>query len=139
MLDLNITLLFQLVNFFIAVYVLNILLIRPIRAIIRKRRGIMDGMAEESESFEFQAADRLNNYEAALAQARQNAGLAREEGRAQGLAGQQAIVAAAQQNAREIMADTRRNLEGQAQATLAELRSQVGGFASAVAGRLVKG
>ena len=31
MLDLNITLVFQLVNFFIAIFVLNILLIRPIR------------------------------------------------------------------------------------------------------------
>ena len=34
MLDLNITLVFQLVNFFIAIFVLNILLIRPIREII---------------------------------------------------------------------------------------------------------
>ena len=37
MLDLNITLLFQLVNFFIALYVLNLLLIRPIRAIMNAR------------------------------------------------------------------------------------------------------
>ena len=32
MLDLNVTLLFQLANFFIAIFVLNILLIRPTRA-----------------------------------------------------------------------------------------------------------
>ena len=38
MLDLNITLVFQLVNFFIALYVLNLLLIRPIREIIRKNK-----------------------------------------------------------------------------------------------------
>ena len=50
MLDLNITMAFQLVNFLIAIYVLNILLIRPIRDIIKKRNGIMDGMAEEAES-----------------------------------------------------------------------------------------
>ncbi len=42
MLDLNITLVFQLVNFFIALYVLNLLLIRPIREIIRKRKAVMD-------------------------------------------------------------------------------------------------
>ena len=41
MLDLNITLVFQLVNFFIALYVLNLLLIRPIREIIRKRKAVM--------------------------------------------------------------------------------------------------
>jgi hypothetical protein len=56
MLDLNITLLFQLANFFIALFVLNILLIRPIREIIKKRNGIMDGMSDEAGSFENQAA-----------------------------------------------------------------------------------
>lgn len=59
MLDLNVTMIFQLVNFLVAIYVLNILLIRPIRDIIKKRNGIMDGMAEEAESFEYQAAERL--------------------------------------------------------------------------------
>ena len=55
MLDLNITLVFQLVNFFIALYVLNLLLIRPIREIIRKRKAVMDDMSGESESYEYQA------------------------------------------------------------------------------------
>ena len=48
MLDLNITLVFQLVNFFIAIFVLNILLIRPIREIIKKRNGVMDNLAGEA-------------------------------------------------------------------------------------------
>ena len=52
MLDLNVTMIFQLVNFLVAIYVLNILLIRPIRDIIKKRNGIMDGMAEEAEAIE---------------------------------------------------------------------------------------
>ena len=56
MLDLNITLVFQLVNFFIAIFVLNILLIRPIREIIKKRNGVMDNLAGEADSFESQDA-----------------------------------------------------------------------------------
>ena len=62
MLDLNITLVFQLVNFFIALYVLNLLLIRPIREIIRKRKAVMDDMSGESESYEYQAEQRLSDY-----------------------------------------------------------------------------
>ena len=73
MLDLNITLLFQLANFLIALFVLNILLIRPIRRIIRQRKDVMDGMRGEAESFEDEAAKRLDNYEAALVQARRDA------------------------------------------------------------------
>ena len=63
MLDLNITLVFQLVNFFIALYVLNLLLIRPIREIIRKRKAVMDDMSGESESYEYQAEQRLSDYD----------------------------------------------------------------------------
>lgn len=138
MLDLNITLLFQLVNFFIAIYVLNILLIRPVRAIIKKRNGIMDDLAGEADSFESQAAARLANYEAELARARQDAGLTREESRTAGAAEQQNIVGEAQKNAREILAETRQALRGQAEATLSELRNQVSDFSSRLADRILK-
>ena len=104
MLDLNVTLLFQLANFFIAIYVLNILLIRPIREIIKKRNGVMDDMAEEAGSFEYQAGERLTNYEAELARARQDAGSNREAGRAAGVAEQQKLVGEAQQSARDVLA-----------------------------------
>ncbi len=139
MLDLNITLVFQLVNFFIAIFVLNILLIRPIREIIKKRNGVMDNLAGEADSFESQAAERLANYEAELARARQDAGLTREEGRNAGLTEQQGIVGTAQKSARDILADTRRSLRGQAEATLSELRNQVSNFSARLADRLIKG
>ena len=139
MLDLNITLVFQLVNFFIAIFVLNILLIRPIREIIKKRNGVMDNLAGEADSFESQAAERLANYEAELARARQDAGLTREEGRNAGLTEQQGIVGTAQKSARDNLADTRRSLRGQAEATLSELRNQVSDFSARLADRLIKG
>lgn len=139
MLDLNITLVFQLVNFFIAIFVLNILLIRPIREIIKKRNDVMDNLAGEADSFESQAAERLANYEAELARARQDAGLTREEGRNAGLTEQQGIVGTAQKSARDILADTRRSLRGQAEATLSELRNQVSDFSARLADRLIKG
>ncbi len=138
MLDLNITLLFQLVNFFIAIFVLNILLIRPISDIIKKRNGIMDNLAGEADNFESQAAERLANYEAELARARQDAGLAREEGRNAGLTEQQGIVGEAQKSARDILAETRRSLREQAEATLSELRNQVSEYSSRLADRLIR-
>lgn len=138
MLDLNITLLFQLVNFFIAIFVLNILLIRPIRDIIKKRNGVMDNLAGEADNFESQAAERLANYEAELARARQDAGLAREDARSAGMTEQQGIVGEAQKSARDILADTRRSLREQADATLSELRNQVSEYSARLADRLIK-
>ncbi|MBE6443017.1 MAG: ATP synthase F0 subunit B [Desulfovibrio desulfuricans] len=139
MLDLNITLLFQLANFFIALFVLNILLIRPIREIIKKRNGIMDGMSDEAGSFENQAAERLANYEAELARARQDASGNREESRAAGVKEQQQLVGEAQQKARAILAETRAALQAQAAEALAALRKQTNALAGTVADRLIKG
>ena len=137
MLDLNITLLFQLANFFIALIVLNILLIRPVRDIIKKRNSIMDDMAAAADAFNAEAAEKLNAYEAELARARQEAGLTREEGRQSGLAEQQNIVGEAQQSARQLLAENRSALRGQAEAALNELRDGISDFSARLGTRLL--
>ncbi|WP_308621377.1 ATP synthase F0 subunit B [uncultured Desulfovibrio sp.] len=137
MLDLNITILFQLANFLIALVVLNILLIRPVREIIRKRNGIMDDMAAEADSFNTEAAEKLNAYEAELARARQEAGLTREESRQSGLNEQQNIVGEAQQSARQLLAENRTALRGQAEAALNELRNGISDFSARLGNRLL--
>lgn len=137
MLDLNITLLFQLANFFIALIVLNILLIHPVREIIKKRKGIMDDMAAAADAFNAEATEKLNTYEADLARARQEAGLAREEGRQSGLSEQQSIVGEAQQSARQLLAENRAVLRGQAEAALNELRGGISDFSARLGNRLL--
>ena len=137
MLDLNITLLFQLANFFIALIVLNILLIRPVRDIIKKRNGIMDDMAAAADAFNAEATEKLNAYEAELARARQEAGLTREEGRQSGLSEQQNIVGEAQQSARQLLAENRTALRGQAEAALNELRNGISDFSARLGNRLL--
>ena len=139
MLDLNITLVFQLVNFFIALYVLNLLLIRPIREIIRKRKAVMDDMSGESESYEYQAEQRLSDYDSQLTRARQDAGQNREKAREAGAAKQASLVAEAQKRAQEIIAETRRNLQAEADASLKELRGQVATLSGQLAERVLRG
>ncbi len=114
MLDLNITLVFQLINFFIALFFLNWLLIKPIREIIKKRNGIMDDMASEADNFVNEARERLANYEAELAKARQEAGQTREAGRNAGLEELAAIVGNAQQSAKQLLEENRKNKIGRA-------------------------
>ena len=135
MLDLNITLVFQLVNFFIALYVL----IRPIREIIRKRKAVMDDMSGESESYEYQAEQRLSDYDNQLTRARQDAGQNREKAREAGAAEQASLVAEAQKRAQEIIAETRRNLQAEADASLKELRGQVATLSGQLAERVLRG
>ena len=60
MLDLNITLLFQLVNFLVSIVVLNYLLIKPLRKIMRERKAMMAELGSEAEGFEAKAQSSLD-------------------------------------------------------------------------------
>lgn len=137
MLDLNITLLIQLANFFVALFLLNTLLIRPIRDIIRQRKAVMDGMSSEASRDETAAGERLANYEAQLSAARQEAGRNREAGRAAGNDETAARVAAAQKKAQEILSQARAALRSEADAAMAQLRGQVDSMAAQAVNRIL--
>lgn len=137
MLDLDITLVIQLINFFIALFFLNILLIRPVREIIRQRNTLMDNIASEADNFHAEAVKKLENYEAQLAAARKEAGQTREEGKNAGLAELQAIVGQAQQSARQLLEDNRQALQGHADQALSELRNGIHDFSEKVGKKLI--
>lgn len=139
MLDINVTIFIQFINFVIAVFVLNILIIRPIREIIKKRNGIMDDLAGEADKFHSEAVSRLEAYEAQLAEARKQAGENRQEGKDEGLAELQAIVGNAQQNARKLLEENRKTIEGQAEAALSELRNGIDNFSTMLGNKLING
>lgn len=139
MLDLNITMLFQLANFLITLFVLNLLLIRPVRKIIRERKAMMASLSDDAESFESKAKGRLDNYEAALTKARQDATATREDGRVAGQKKQQVLIEEAQKQAQGILGETRARLNTEAEASLAALRSQVGKFSQQLAARVLNG
>lgn len=137
MLDLNITMLFQLVNFFIALYVLNILLIRPIRSILRERKAKMDGLAGDAEAFHREADGRMAGYESALAAARQESAAVRAEARKAALAEQQAIVAEAGKKAQKQLQQVQASIKAEADAAMTELRGKVADLAGKIADKVL--
>lgn len=138
MLDLDITLLLQMINFFIALYVLNILLISPLRAILRERKAKMDGLSGEAAAFEREAAERLSAYEAELTRARQEAGLMRERARAEGLTEQRETTQKAARSAQAILAEAQTRIRAEADAALAHLRTQTHMLADKLAANVTK-
>lgn len=137
MLELDITSVFQIINFFIAIFFLNWLLIRPIRGIINKRNALMDNMADEADKFSNEAMERLKSYETELALARQQAGQNREEGKNEGLAELEAILGKAQQSARQLLEENRETLKHQADAALAELRDGIDSLSTRLGQKLI--
>ena len=137
MLDLNITMLIQMVNFFIALYVLNMLLIKPIRAILQERRDKVDGLVGDAEAFEREATERLEAYQAELSRARHEGAVLRDAARNEGVKKQQEIVSEAGRKAQAELAKAHEAFRAEASATLAELKQQVSGLAEKLAVRVM--
>lgn len=133
MIDINITLLIQLVNFLITIVVLNWLLIAPIRKIMRERKASLDALGGDAASFEQKAADKLAAYEAELAAARAAAAVEREAMRAEGLAREASVLASAYEHAEGLLGQQRKEISEQTATAEDALRAQV----STLAGQLV--
>ncbi|KAF5044064.1 ATP synthase subunit b [anaerobic digester metagenome] len=130
MIDLNITFFFQLVNFLVTLVVLNAILIRPVRDIIRQRRDKMSGLLGESEQFAGQADTKLKNYEATLVKARAEATAERDKARAEGVAREQVILADAGRQAQDYLEKSRQEVAAQVKTAMDALKGQVDALAA---------
>lgn len=125
MINIDITLLVQFINFVITLFVLNILLVRPIRDILKKRAGAMADLVGETERFSQSAEEKLKNYEAALDEARKAGTAERLRYKDEGLAKEKEIMSAANAKAQEGLAAARSEIESQSQTAMKSLKGQV--------------
>ncbi len=125
MIDLDITFFIQLINFFIVLAVLNPLLIKPIRNIIKERKEATAALLGESEGF-FQSADaKLAQYESSLAKAREEALVAREKARNEAIAAGEGITAQATQEAQVSLKAAREHIGAETATAFAALRAEI--------------
>jgi F-type H+-transporting ATPase subunit b len=137
MIDLDWTFFAQLVNFLIILTVLNLILFRPIRGIIKKRAEVMGEKLGSIEAFTAKAESKLENYKASLAGARVEAQQLRVSLKAEGSEVESAVLAKAGAEAAEKVAAARKEIDGQKQAALKALRNEVAGYAKNVAEKVL--
>ena len=125
MLDINITAIIQVVNFFIAIIVLNYLLIRPVRDIIKQRKAKVGDMLSSAEAFTNSANEQLADYQSSMSRARQEAALARADARTDALREQQDLVAEANKRAQEQLAQAKESLLKEMESARTALTKQV--------------
>lgn len=138
MVDVNITLAIQFVNFVIALLILNFVLIKPIRGILKKRRDIVDGLVGDTEKHSGEAAARIRRYEADLDSARASAADQRESIKQQGLDAEHGILADAQNEAQVHLQKSRREVEQEVAAAMRVLRGQVDALAGKVVAKVLE-
>ncbi len=89
------TIFIQAVNFLVTIFVLNVLLIKPIREIIKKRKGLMADQLEKIEGFNSNAETKVADYETQLAAARKEANDIRSAMKDEGTAEEQKLMSVA--------------------------------------------
>lgn len=137
MLDINITMLIQLVNFLITLVVLNVLLIGPIRHILHQRRQKMNGLLTSAEGFNHAAEARIKAYEQALTEARQEAAEIREQAKAEAASHKQDFLLEASEAAQVALERAQNQYRSEARETMQTLQGQIAGLAQRALSRIL--
>jgi F-type H+-transporting ATPase subunit b len=137
MLDINVTAFIQVINFFIAVVVLNHLLIKPVRNMLKARRDKMDDMLSGARAFNTAAEEQFAGYRDDLARARQEAALMRSSARAEALQEQQALLTEENKRAQEQLALAKQDVVKETESVRAALKTQISPLAARVAERML--
>lgn len=139
MIDLNATFFVQLVNFVLILILLNVILVGPIRRILKKRAQFVSSQMEEIESFTTGADTKLADYEKALDAARQEATAARLAMKAEGQAKEKSVLDAAAAEAAGTVKEARTQIASQTETAKKALQAGVGGLASKAVAKVLAG
>jgi F-type H+-transporting ATPase subunit b len=137
MIELNVTLLVQMVNFLILLTVLNLILYRPIRGVIKRRSEKLAADMNDVEKFNEQARQKLDDYEQSLQEARKEAGDIRGEYRSEGAEQEKQIVDQARSEATRELEEARKQLREQRETAEKTLLSEVDQYAEKVAQKVM--
>ena len=128
MINIDITLLIQLVNFLIALAIINYLIIRPVRGIMARRRAQNDELRGAADSLEGEAGLKMEGYKARIEKARAEVSAVRKSMKTAAEQAAQARVNAAGDEARSIHRAAAERVRAESAEARRELAGRVGDF-----------
>ncbi|SDK57438.1 F-type H+-transporting ATPase subunit b [Maridesulfovibrio ferrireducens] len=137
MIDLDISFFIQLANFIITLLVLNLLMFRPIREIIRKRSELMSDQLSKVENFTNSANSKVKDYEVALDGTRREGMDIRNDFKEQGAKEEQALLSAAGKVATVTLKEARAEVASEKGAALKVLDGEIEAFAQKVTAKVL--
>jgi len=137
MIELNVTFFIQFVNFLITLMVLNLILYRPIRGILKRRAEHLASKLAEVEDFNAQAGQKLASYEEALATARGEAQTVRASRQEEGYGEETTIVESASKEASSFISAARQEIASETESALTTLKGKVDEYAKATTGKIL--
>ena len=128
MISIDITLLIQLVNFLIALAIINYLIVRPVRGIIARRRAQNDELRGAAGSLEGEAGLKMEGYNARIEKARAEVFMLLRTAETSAAQAAQARVNAAGDEARSIHRAAAERVRAESAEARRELDGRVGDF-----------
>jgi|SRR3990172_3717852 len=124
MIDINISLLIQLVNFIVLLVALNIILFKPLLKNMREREQGIAGAFTDAKTAQERVQSMLEQYNAALGDAKQKAAAVYHIVYQQGLDAQRDMIAAERAKAGELLNKARAEIAAAAAAARTELKQE---------------
>lgn len=135
--DINASLIWQIVNFLVLLVALNYLLYKPIRGIIKKRAEKIAGLNNEITSSQESIKLKEEEMEAERAHARDEGARTREEMKSEARAKEREIIDAATAEMEKTVAEMRAEIQGEIGKARDELKGQVQSFGTELAQKIL--
>ena len=137
MIDINITLLWQLANFIVLLIVLNFILFKPIRQVMLEReQGISSALGDAKNAQERMQAI-LERYNASLAEAKQKAATTYNTVYQQGLDAQRDMISAERDKATELLDKARKEIAAASAAARTDLKQEAERLSQEITSKLL--
>ena len=137
MVEINGTIFIQIVNFLVLIFVLNIVLYKPIRSILRQRKEKMQGLETSAQSTGQQAEERNQAYTDGLKEARLKGQKEKEVLMKAAKDEEQAMVSKINAKAQQELATVKEKIAKDTDAVRNALEKEVDAFASAISQKIL--
>ncbi len=137
MLDINFTFFVQFLNFLVLMFILNVLLFKPVIAFMARRKAMIDQTLEEGRTAETVADETLKRYRDILAGARNDADARFTEAQAAVEEKRRERLAEAEKQAGEAIVAAMGSLRQASEEAMEDLRGHAESLAEEIAGRVL--
>lgn len=128
MIELNFTLLIQLVNFLLGLFIIIKFILKPVMGVMAERQAQNDAVRQEADSLRNQAEGKLEHYRAKISEARAKTIMIRDEQKQLGDSEAHALLEDANAQARGIREQAAREVRMQSARAREELQAKVDGL-----------
>jgi len=135
--SIDFTIVIQFVNFFLLIFLLNMILYRPLRKLLEERRATIEGGHGRAQDLESQIEEKMARYQERLQEARSKGAQERATLRGEAQAEEAKLLGVAREKALEKIQQMNGKIADEASAARADLKKETEAMAAEVASKVL--